>query len=134
MYVGRVDVHEQRDQRDDEEHHHREAVDLDADAELDAAVLPPGDVVHDRRDDGLARAAALGAEARRAPSAREPARVTAVGVLDALDPLDDARRTTSTNDAPTATMPISAPFSASASRRTGSAKNETAGISGMSQA
>ena len=28
--LERVDVHEQRDQRDDEHHHHREAVDLDA--------------------------------------------------------------------------------------------------------
>ena len=33
--LDRVDVHEQRDQRDDEHHHHREAVDLDAGAELE---------------------------------------------------------------------------------------------------
>ena len=31
---GGVDVHQQRDEGDDEEHHHREAVDLGADAEL----------------------------------------------------------------------------------------------------
>ena len=42
--LGRVDVHEQRDQRDDEHHHHGEAVDLDAGAEVDAAVLEPRDV------------------------------------------------------------------------------------------
>ena len=75
---GAVDVHEQRDQRDDEEHHHREAVHADADAELDAAVLPPGEVVHHRRDHGFA-VAALGAEHAAAERA-QAALVTAGGV------------------------------------------------------
>ena len=83
-----VDVHQQRDQGDDEEHHHREAVHADADAELDAAALPPGEVVHHGRDDGLAVPATLGAE--HAPAERpESALVTAGGALDAVDPLVD---------------------------------------------
>ena len=53
--LERVDVHEQRDQRDDEHHHHREAVDLDAGGEAHAAVLEPGDVVQHREDRRLAR-------------------------------------------------------------------------------
>ncbi|MEI2697487.1 MAG: hypothetical protein V9E94_03725, partial [Microthrixaceae bacterium] len=40
--VGREDVHEQRDQRDDHEHEHRLAVDQGADRDRLAAVLEPG--------------------------------------------------------------------------------------------
>ena len=47
--LERVHVHEQRDERDDEHHHHGETVDLDADGELEPAVLEPGEVVDDRR-------------------------------------------------------------------------------------
>ena len=40
--VGRVDVHEQRHERDDEQHHHGRAVEQHADLDVDAAVLEPG--------------------------------------------------------------------------------------------
>ena len=39
--LERVDLHERRDERDEQQHHHRQAVDVLADAELDAAALPP---------------------------------------------------------------------------------------------
>ena len=63
-----------------------------------------------------------------APSAPMP---RAVGVLDALDPLDDARRTTSTNDAPTATMPTSEPWRGMRLPNSRITTNESAGISGI---
>ena len=84
---GRVDVHEQRDERDDEQHHHDEPVDPGADAELDGAVLPPGERVDDRLHDRLgAVPAGFGAEDARGRGAQAlavPARV-----FDPVDPLD----------------------------------------------
>ena len=58
--VGAVDVHEQRDQRDDEEHHHGRAVEQHADAELHAAALPPRQVGPDGLDGELGVPALLG--------------------------------------------------------------------------
>ena len=89
----RVDVHEQRDQRDDEEHHHGEAVDLGADGERPApplchhvTVCTTG--VHD----GLVLAA--GSDEALAERLQRFEALLAAGVLDPLDPLDrgDARQ------------------------------------------
>ena len=45
--IRRVDVHQQRDHRDDEQHHHAEAVDHDAGVELHTAGLQPlGGLLH----------------------------------------------------------------------------------------
>ena len=113
-----VDVHQQRDQRDDEQHHHREAVHADADAELDAAVLPPGEVVQHRGDDRFA-VTALGAE-HAATEGAESALVTAARALDPVDPLvhrdageDERRARARRSRSPN-------PSSGSASRRGGS--------------
>ena len=48
--VGAVDVHEQRDDRDDQEHHHAQPVDERADGELLTADLEPRDLGGDRVD------------------------------------------------------------------------------------
>ncbi len=41
--LGRVDVHQERHQGHDQEHHHGRSVDQRSDRELDAARLEPGD-------------------------------------------------------------------------------------------
>ena len=95
-----------------------------ADAELDAAVLPPRDAVHDRRDDRLAVLALGGEQApperarapRACPVASRPGRSTATTATHE-----------STNDAPTAAMPISAPLRGSRFPKKRITTNETAG-------
>ena len=52
--LQRVDLHEQRDERDEEEGHHRQPVDVLADRQVDARVLPPRPRAHDRFDERLA--------------------------------------------------------------------------------
>ena len=102
---------------------------MGADAELDPAALPPGDVVHDRRDDGLAVPAALGAEHAAAECARgrsrdrrwRPRPAGSTGTTATHD---------STNDAPTARMPISRPFLGIRLPKNRIRKNDTAGIGG----
>ena len=79
--LERVDVHEQRDERDDEQHHHGEAVDLDADGRTRTPPFcEPRDVVDDRRDD-RPRVLAFGAERdRRCARARASAAPSPSGV------------------------------------------------------
>ncbi len=45
--LERVDLHQQRDEGDEEQQHHGQSVDVLADAELDAAALPPRPFAHD---------------------------------------------------------------------------------------
>ncbi len=52
--VERVDLHEQRDERDEGEQHDGEAVDVLADRELHAPALPPRPAPDDRPDERLA--------------------------------------------------------------------------------
>ena len=82
----REHVHEERHQRDHEQHHHGQAVDVDADAELHVGVLPPRESAIDGGDATLLRREECAPE----PADRRLARV----VVDALDPLDrrDARQ------------------------------------------
>ena len=56
--LGGVDVHQQRDDADGDEHHRRQAVEQGAGLEVDAADGEPGDGAHDRRH-GLVLAAVL---------------------------------------------------------------------------
>ncbi len=51
--VGAVDVHEQRDQGDDEQHHHGGSVEEHPHAEVDVAVRPPGPRLVHRLDGEL---------------------------------------------------------------------------------
>ena len=104
---------------------------LDADRELDAAVLEPGDVVH-------APGARVACRRRRRATDAAPSAPSATdrraGVLDALDPLHAATHA-STNDAPTATMPISEPLPRHPlAEEQDQRRTTTAGISGMSHA
>ena len=85
---GRVDVHEQRDQRDDEEHHHDEAVDAGADAELDAAVLPPRDRAGSPASTTGSPCSPPSAPKHAAAERARPSRARR-SRLDPVDPLDD---------------------------------------------
>jgi hypothetical protein len=57
--LGGVDVHQQRDDADGDEHHRRQSVEQGARLEVDRADLEPGDRAHDGRD-GLVLALAGG--------------------------------------------------------------------------
>ena len=86
----------------------------------------------DRRDDRLAVATALGAE--HAPAERaQAALVPAGGALDPVDPLVRPRRTRARTIAPSAAMPISAPFFGMRFPKKRIRTNDTAGIAGMIQ-
>ena len=67
--LEREDLHEQRDEGDEEEQHHRQAVDLLADAKLDAAALPPGPLRITGSTYGSAWAPSLAAMLRAKPAA-----------------------------------------------------------------
>ena len=94
-------------------------------------------VVHDRRDDRSAvrrprpRRRRCG-PARRAP---QPVAVPPVGVVDPVDPLDDARTHDSTNDAPTASdADLGALAREALPEEAGSGRTRPPGSSGTSQA
>ncbi len=64
--VGGVDVHQQRDRRDDEQHRDGEAVDERADREVDTTVAPPRDGLDDGVDADGGAFALLGCGDERA--------------------------------------------------------------------
>ena len=78
---------------------------------------------------GFAVATALGAEHAAAERARGRSRDRRWR-LDPVDPLVRPRRTTSTNDAPSAAMPTSAPFFGKRFPKNRIRTNDTAGIAG----
>ena len=91
--LGGEDLHQQRDERDQQQQHDGEPVDVLAEAELEATGLPPGPGSDHRLDVGLA---ALSALARGGEHTAGEAEDAAEGVLtggpvgraDPLDPLD----------------------------------------------
>ncbi len=123
-------MHQQRDQGDDEHHHHGETVDLDAGGEAHAAVLEPREVVQHGKH---LRLAALRAEVTDAATERAE-RGAALGVLDALDPLHErAAREHERRRRPT-TIPTSEPCRGMRLPNSRITTNESAGISGISHA
>ena len=92
--LGREDLHEERDERDEQQQHHGEAVDVLTKAELEAPRLPPGP----RPDHGLhirlATVATLGGRREHASGEPEhPAkRVLSGALVDRTDPLDPLHR------------------------------------------
>ena len=62
--LERVDLHERGDERDEQQQHDGEAVDVLAESELDAAALPPGPAADDGLDVGLATLCGTGTRPR----------------------------------------------------------------------
>ena len=91
--VGRVDVHQQRDQRDDEQHHHRGPVEEHARAELDVTALEPGPLLGDGPDLELLfvlllPGSGLGLHRHRAFLRLDLLLDGVLGIVDVVEPLD----------------------------------------------
>ena len=146
--VGAVDVHEQRDQRDDEQHHHGRAVEEHPGGELDVAARPPRPTTRaparrrtrraPPRPTGRRRGSPTrrrrGRARPRRPPAPPPPRAAASALCSAS--LTWSRHWTlvaraMAKQTPRAAMPISAPFFGMRFPKNRIRKNEAAGISGM---
>ena len=134
--LQREDLHEQRDEGDEEQQHHRQAVDLLADAELDAAALPPRPLADHRLDVRLGVAALAGGDAagEAGGDAERPGRLGAGGGVGALDPLVRRCRRRARAAAAIEARPSSEPFIGRRLPNRMMRKKATPGMSGISQA
>ena len=135
-YSVRIDLDEQRDEGDDPEQHHRQAVDTGTDGELEPVVRPPHPRAHDRLDERLGTVTF--GHARHDRLAERPDRSTASSLWESAELVRwihcNAVPVASTSEMVIDVMAISAPLNGMRLPIPMMRANPIAGTSAMSQA